>query len=283
MQRAVSFAARLDFAIDPPIFDAIARSAANCAPGRARAPGGGVRQDPPLGRGRSHVPALQRVGLLEPLEPRAARQAGDELWASLARLDAYRPTFRAPPPDADQRPSCSAACIVPLGFSPGGVAGLDGAGRQARPEPRHRCRCRAATWSGIHQVLMLQRRLREPSRSAHARRMLMQRPAFADALTLARNPRRSRRDTPGDFWRERRHRRQRRPGRAPAPKTPPAWPPPADAGGRRPAGAPRGTCSSPRPRSRIAAAGVPRRSSRLAAPRPVPETRRLVGPTCWLP
>jgi hypothetical protein len=35
----------------------------------------------------------------------------------------------------------------------------------------------------IHQVLMLQRRLREPSRSSHARRVLMQRSAFADALT----------------------------------------------------------------------------------------------------
>ena len=35
----------------------------------------------------------------------------------------------------------------------------------------------------VHQVLMLQRRLREPSRSPHARRMLMQRSAFADALT----------------------------------------------------------------------------------------------------
>ena len=34
----------------------------------------------------------------------------------------------------------------------------------------------------VHQVLMLQRRLREPSRSPHARRMLTQRTAFADAL-----------------------------------------------------------------------------------------------------
>jgi hypothetical protein len=35
----------------------------------------------------------------------------------------------------------------------------------------------------IHQVLMLQRRLREPSRAAHARRVLTLRTAFADALT----------------------------------------------------------------------------------------------------
>ena len=36
----------------------------------------------------------------------------------------------------------------------------------------------------IHQVLMMQRRLREPGRSSpHARRMLVQRAAFADALT----------------------------------------------------------------------------------------------------
>jgi len=35
----------------------------------------------------------------------------------------------------------------------------------------------------VHQVLMLQRRLREPSRSPHARRMLMQRSAFGDAMT----------------------------------------------------------------------------------------------------
>jgi hypothetical protein len=75
----------------------------------------------------------------------------------------------------------------------------------------------------IHQVLMLQRRLLEPSRSGRARFMLTQRSAFRDALTWL--------EIHGEapdmvtFWREhsarpeeearpqRRRRRRRRPGR----------------------------------------------------------------------
>jgi hypothetical protein len=72
--------------------------------------------------------------------------------------------------------------IVPLGFSQAGWP--DWMQQESRPGlnlgvlPLAR-----RDVERIHQVLMLQRRLREPSRSPHARRMLMQRSAFADALT----------------------------------------------------------------------------------------------------
>ncbi len=72
--------------------------------------------------------------------------------------------------------------IVPLGFSQAGwPAWMEDEGRPGLnlgilPLARRDV-------ERVHQVLMLQRRLREPSRSPHARRMLMQRSAFGDALT----------------------------------------------------------------------------------------------------
>jgi hypothetical protein len=71
--------------------------------------------------------------------------------------------------------------IVPLGFSQAGwpawmeTEGRPGLNLGVLPLARRDV-------ERIHQVLMLQRRLREPSRSAHARRVLMLRSSFADAV-----------------------------------------------------------------------------------------------------
>ena len=181
MQRAVSFAARLGFAIDPPVLDAIASERgriALAAPARLAEEYYKILRS---GAAERTFRELHRLGLLEPLSAVLHAQAGEALWASLARLDAYRLRFEAPPA-ALGNGVLLGSLIVPLGFSQAGwPAWMEDEGRPGLnlgvlPLSRRDI-------ERIHQVLMLQRRLREPSRSPHARRMLMQRSAFADALT----------------------------------------------------------------------------------------------------
>jgi len=181
MQRAVSFAARLGFAIDPPILDAIAAERhriALAAPARLAEEYYKILRS---GAAERTFRELHRLGLLEPLSEVLQAQADDGLWASLARLDAYRLRFDATPASLTNGVLLG-SLIVPLGFSQAGwpawmeTEGRPGLNLGVLPLARRDV-------ERIHQVLMLQRRLREPSRSPHARRMLMQRSAFADALT----------------------------------------------------------------------------------------------------
>jgi len=180
MQRAISFAARLDFTIDQPIYDAIARhrkEIAKAAPARLAEEYYKILRS---GAAERTFRALHRVGLLEPISHVLHAKAGEELWASLARLDAYRAQFPAAPA-ALTNGLLLGSLLAPLGFSPGGWPGWmendsqPGLNLGILPLSRRDV-------DRVHQVLMLQRRLREPSRSAHARQMLTQRGAFPDAL-----------------------------------------------------------------------------------------------------
>jgi poly(A) polymerase len=180
MQRAISFAARLDFTIDQPVVDAIARhrgEIARAAPARLAEEYFKILRS---GAAERTFRALHRAGLLEPISDVLHAKAGDELWASLARLDAYRAQFPSAPASLTN-PILLGSLIAPLGFSPGGWPAWMENGHKPGlnlgilPLSRRDV-------ERIHQVLMLQRRLREPSRSAHARRMLTQRGAFPDAM-----------------------------------------------------------------------------------------------------
>jgi poly(A) polymerase len=181
MQRAVSFAARLGFTIDPPILEAIAterQRIALAAPARLAEEYYKILRS---GAAERTFRELHRLGLLEPLSDVLQARAGEALWASLARIDAYRLRFGTAPTTLTNAVLLG-SLIVPLGFSQGGwPAWMEHEGRPGLnlgvlPLARRDV-------ERIHQVLMLQRRLREPSRSSHARRVLMQRSAFADALT----------------------------------------------------------------------------------------------------
>ncbi|MEK6629957.1 MAG: polynucleotide adenylyltransferase PcnB [Acidobacteriota bacterium] len=181
MQRAVSFSTRLDFQIDPPVYDAIARNRqeiAKAAPARLAEEYYKILRS---GAAARTFQDLRRVGLLQPISPMMHEKAGDALWASLARLDAYRRRFPVVPALLTS-PLLLGSLIVPLGFSPSGWPGWmesgDKPGLNLGILPLAR-----KDVERIHQVLMLQRRLCEPSRSGHARRMLVQRSAFADAVT----------------------------------------------------------------------------------------------------
>ena len=181
MQRAVSFAARLGFAIDPPVLDAIATERhriALAAPARLAEEYYKILRS---GAAERTFRELHRLGLLEPLSDVLQARAGNALWASLARLDAFRLRYDSTPASLTNGVLLG-SLIVPLGFSQAGwpawmeTEGRPGLNLGVLPLARRDV-------ERIHQVLMLQRRLREPSRSAHARKMLMQRSSFADALT----------------------------------------------------------------------------------------------------
>lgn len=182
MQRAVSFAARLGFAVDPPVARAIrvhGALLAKAAPSRLMDEYYKILRS---GSSARIFAALREAGLLRALSTVLDDGAGTAAFgASLARLDACRRASDAVP-ESLTNPILLGSLIVPLGFSQAawpswlqeeGKLGLNlGVVPLARRDVER-----------MHQVLLLQRRLREPSRSGHARRMLMRRGAFGDALT----------------------------------------------------------------------------------------------------
>ena len=179
MLRAVAFAERLDFTLDPPVENAIRLlrgEIARSAPARLMEEYYKILR---TGSSARVVRALARVGLLEPVAP-ALQEAADSpaLGASLERLDAHRRLFAATP-DAFTNPVLLGSLLVPLGFSvetghparePGGEAWL-GLLPVARRDVER-----------LYQLLALQRRLRDPNLSPRAARALLSRGAFADAL-----------------------------------------------------------------------------------------------------
>ena len=178
MLRAVAFAERLRFAIDPPVEQSIQRhnqEIARSAPPRLLDEYYKVLR---TGASERVFRTLARLGLLEAITPELQRPPNPEaLWQSLAEVDAYRSRFDAPP-DALTNAVLVGSLLVPLGFS------LD-RGHPAREDGR--------SWLGmlpvarrdverLYQVLALQRRLRDPNISPRAARAMMSRGAFGDAL-----------------------------------------------------------------------------------------------------
>lgn len=182
MQRAVSFAARLGFSLDPPVAEAIRRHGpllAGTAPARLMDEYYKILRS---GVSARIFEALREAGLLKVLSPMLHAGAGSDTFrASLARLDALRQASEALP-ESLTNPILLGSLIVPLGFSQGAwplwLQDADRPGLNLGVLPLSR-----RDVERMHQVLLLQARLRDPSRSAHARRMLMQRGAFPDALT----------------------------------------------------------------------------------------------------
>ena len=180
MLRAVAFAGRLGFTIDPPVADAIRRNRgeiARSSPARLIEEYYKVLR---TGASAAVFRSAAGLGLLEAITPELQRAADDdELWRSLERLDTYRARF-ASAPDGFSNPVLLGSLLVPLGFAPPG----------AHPEDVET----GASWLGalpvarrdverLSQLLTLQRRLRDPNLSARSARALLARGAFADALT----------------------------------------------------------------------------------------------------
>ena len=178
MLRAVAFAERLGFALDPPVEEAIRGNRgeiARSAPARLIEEYYKVLR---TGASASVFRTAARLGLLEAITPELQRPSSAEpVWQSLERLDAYRQRFSSVP-GAFTNSVLLGSLLVPLGFS------LDGG---------HATREAIGPWLGtlpvarrdierLYQVVALQRRLRDPNISPRSARALLIRGAFPDAL-----------------------------------------------------------------------------------------------------
>jgi poly(A) polymerase len=185
MLRAVAMAARLGFTVDTPIDEAIAahrEDIARSAPARL------IEEFYKLLRSGASERAFRMLAerrLLAPISEELQEGSGDALWESLAAVDTYRRRFEATP-DTLTNAVLLGSFLMPLGhtlrtLSPPPVA--DGAFRK---EPRISLGMLPLARRDVErlrQVLSLQRRLLDMNLSPRAKRALMHRGPFREALT----------------------------------------------------------------------------------------------------
>jgi poly(A) polymerase len=186
MLRAVALASRLDFTIEPPILESIRRlryEIANSSPARLLEEFYKIAR---AGSSEKTFRSLAESGLIEPLSSELHEGAGEALWQSLARLDAYRQKFTSTP-DTLTNAILLGTLLVPLDRAP----------TPGRPSPRHETTGRPRPplarlgnlplarrdLERLRQILGLQRRLRDITASVRAQRGLTHRTIFREALT----------------------------------------------------------------------------------------------------
>jgi poly(A) polymerase len=176
MLRAVALAARLGFAIDPPVHEAIRlhrHEIAKSSPARLLEEYYKILRS---GYAEKTFRALAGAGLLEPVSSELHQGAGDPLWRSLAEIDAYRGRFDQVP-DTLTNAILLGSLLVPLDFSARYGAYSDALPRLgALPLARRDV-------DRLRQLLGLQRRLRDTGAHARAKHALTHRHVFGDALT----------------------------------------------------------------------------------------------------
>jgi len=185
MIRAVSMASRLDFSIDPPIDAAIVEHRGDLA---RSAPARLIEEIYKLLRAGSAEKAFRMLAerrMLEAIAPEMQKRAGDALWRSLASIDGYRRRFEETP-ETLTNAVLLGTLLVPLGhdFRPPPVV-LDADGRP-RKEPALSLGLLPLARRDIERlrhILSLQRRLTDLHLSPRARRVLMHRGPFLEALT----------------------------------------------------------------------------------------------------
>jgi poly(A) polymerase len=185
MIRAVSMASRLDFGIDPPIDAAIAAHRGDLA---RSAPARLIEEIYKLLRAGAAEKALRMLAerrLLEPIAPEMQKRAGDALWKSLASLDRYRHRFEETP-EALTNAVLLGTLLTPLGydFRPPPVV-LDADGRPKK-EPALSLGLLPLARRDVERlrhILSFQRRLTDLHLSPRARRTLMHRGPFREAMT----------------------------------------------------------------------------------------------------
>ena len=204
MLRAIVLAARLGFTIDPPILDGIRRHAseiARSAPARLLDELYKILRS---GAAERSFRDLAELGLLQWIAPELMAAKSEALSRSLASLDAYRRRSEAPP-DSLTNSVLLGTLLVPCGYSgrrppavdPGeGEPPADG-GRRGRERRRARpggdlrdprtslgiLPLARRDLERLSQLLALQRRLREIEASPRAKRALLHRAPFREALT----------------------------------------------------------------------------------------------------
>jgi poly(A) polymerase len=185
MLRAVAMAARLDFAIDPPIDQAIAahgEDIARAAPARL------IEEFYKLLRSGSAEKAFRMMAarrLLEPIAPELQERAGDALWTSLAALDAYRKRFEAIP-ESLTNAILLGSLLMPLGHTLRSLSPPPVIEGEYRKEPKISLGMLPLARRDIErlrQFFSLQRRLLDMGLSPKAKRALTHRGPFREALT----------------------------------------------------------------------------------------------------
>jgi poly(A) polymerase len=185
MMRAVAMAARLNFTIDPPIEAAIADHRADIA---RSAPARLIEEFYKLLRSGAAARAFRMLAdhkLLEPISEEMQVHAGDSLWTSLTALDAYRNRFESAP-DALTNAVLLGSLLMPLGPAAKAVTHPPRWTDDMKKEPRISLGLLPLARRDIdrlRQILSLQRRLVDPALSPRARRALLHKGIFREALT----------------------------------------------------------------------------------------------------
>ena len=187
MIRAIALAARLGFAIEPVLLEAIRthrHEISKSAPPRLLEEYYKILR---AGSSEKAFRGLSNVGLLEPISAELHRGADEALWRSLAELDAYRRRFDATP-DTLTNAILLGSLLIPLGiplYRPRPEADAESPqskGRNAGPRLGELPLARRDV-ERLRQIMGLQRRLRDLGANPRAQRALAHRGIFRDALT----------------------------------------------------------------------------------------------------
>jgi poly(A) polymerase len=184
MLRAIALAARLDFEIEPTLVQAIRthrQEITKSSPARMLEEYYKILR---AGSAERAFRGLDEVGLLEPTSHELHQRAGEALWRSLARLDAYRRRFEATP-DALTNSILLGTLLVPLGLTSnrGEAAVAGGRGSNSGTPRLGALPLARRDVERLRQILGLQRRLRDANAAPRAQRALAHRGIFRDALT----------------------------------------------------------------------------------------------------
>ena len=194
MLRAVAFAARLGFRLDPPVIEAIREHGpliATASPARLIEEYYKVLRS---GAAERTFRLMAEHGLLEQITPELHRGTSEEaLWHALADLDRYRQRFDSIPEHLTN-PVLLGTLLVPLGLMPKRVFPETETfverpgGRRFRRTPKEpplrigMLPVARRDTERLRQVLSLQRRLLDLESSARAKRTLLHRGPFKEAL-----------------------------------------------------------------------------------------------------
>jgi poly(A) polymerase len=201
MIRAIAIAARLDFTIEATLLESIRRHRGEIAKSSQPRLLEELYKILRAGSAEKAFRQLAEVGLLEPISAELHRGASDPLWRSLAAVDEYRQQFESTP-DTLSNAILLGSLLVPLGISlqpprhsgsdPGQAGGRLGSDPHPAPgkRPRHPPGPRLGDLplarrdvERLHQIISLQRRLRDLTASERAQRSLAHRGIFREALT----------------------------------------------------------------------------------------------------
>jgi poly(A) polymerase len=185
MLRAVAMAARLGFRIDAPIDDAIAGTRGEIA---RSAPARLIEEFYKLLRSGASEQAFRMMAerrLLEPIAHELQRNADARLWQSLGELDAYRQRFEETP-ETLTNAILLGSLLVPLGYSLRNLLPVPGADDDRKKEPRLSIGMLPLARRDVErlrQILGLQQRMMDMNLSPRAKRALMHRGPFREAMT----------------------------------------------------------------------------------------------------